>query len=111
MARGNFSHNSYQHPLNGVWRALKQRCLNENCIAFPNYGGRGILLFPAWLEFTPFLEWALTNGYKPGLTLDRISNEGRRAFQMHLADEKDLLRGGVPRRSARVGQDIVSAHQ
>lgn len=29
-----------------------------------------------WLSFEPFMKWALDNGYSPGLTLDRIDNNG-----------------------------------
>ena len=29
-----------------------------------------------WLSFEPFMMWALDNGYLPGLTLDRIDNNG-----------------------------------
>lgn len=68
-------HGEYLHPLHGVWRALKQRCLNENCKVYKNYGGRGITLCSVWHHYIPFSKWAFSHGYKLGLTLDRIDNE------------------------------------
>ena len=32
---------------------------------------------PEWETFAPFRDWALKNGYKPGLTIERIDvNKG-----------------------------------
>lgn len=58
------------------WKAIKQRCLNPNCSAYHNYGGRGITVCDEWLEFEPFLAWALNAGWEKGLDLDRIDNDG-----------------------------------
>lgn len=63
--------------LHWVWRAMNQRCNNPNNKAYKNYGGRGIRVCSAWqgvYGFTNFSEWAVSNGYKEGLTLDRINN-------------------------------------
>lgn len=58
------------------WKAIKQRCLNPRCRAYHNYGGRGITVCDEWLEFEPFLAWALAAGWKKGLEIDRIDNDG-----------------------------------
>lgn len=40
-----------------AWRAMMQRCYNENFIRFPNYGGRGITVCERWRgSFVNFLE-------------------------------------------------------
>ena len=57
-----------------AWKAMKQRCLNPKCNAYKNYGARGITVCDEWMNFEPFCEWALSNGYKPGLDLDRRDN-------------------------------------
>lgn len=67
-------HGLKNHPLYCVWRGIKDRCLNPNCKAYKNYGGRGISVCPEWLEFQPFYKWAVANGYKRGLTIERINN-------------------------------------
>lgn len=59
-----------------TWRSMKDRCLNKNNDAYPRYGGRGIKICEEWLEFIPFYEWAMANGYRDDLTLDRKDNDG-----------------------------------
>lgn len=58
------------------WTAIKQRCNNPNAQAYHNYGGRGIGYCAEWEAFKPFCEWALANGWKKGLDIDRIDNDG-----------------------------------
>lgn len=54
---------------------MKNRCYNKNdTYKYSRYGARGIKVCNEWLEFKPFLEWALSSGYSENLTLDRINN-------------------------------------
>jgi hypothetical protein len=62
--------------LYSIYQGIKYRCLNPKSKDYPNYGGRGIQLSPAFAEFSLFKEWALTHGYSEGLTIDRIDNDG-----------------------------------
>lgn len=55
-----------------VWGAMKQRCFNRRSQWFADYGGRGITVCDEWKTYEPFRDWARTNGYNPGLSLDRI---------------------------------------
>jgi len=59
-----------------AWKSIKQRCNNQNCTAFKNYGARGIRVTDEWDRFEPFYRWAIESGYKPGLDIDRINNDG-----------------------------------
>lgn len=59
-----------------AWKSMKQRCLNPRCKAYKNYGKRGISICDEWMMFEPFFKWAITNGYKKGLDLDRQDNNG-----------------------------------
>lgn len=59
--------------LYGSWYAMKQRCLNANNHAYKNYGGRGITFQESWSSFKSFRE-DMGNGYKKGLTIERIDN-------------------------------------
>lgn len=67
-----------KHPrLYGVWASMKSRCNNPNREKWPRYGGRGIYVCPEWdNDVEAFADWALSNGYEPGLQLDRIDNDG-----------------------------------
>ena len=57
-----------------IWAGIKQRCLNENCVKYKDYGGRGIKISDSWLKFEAFYK---DMGDKPeGKTLDRVDNNG-----------------------------------
>lgn len=58
------------------WKSIKQRCLNPRSQAYHNYGARGIGVCEEWMQFEPFLEWALSSGYQKGLDIDRADNDG-----------------------------------
>lgn len=61
-------------PTYTAWHGMKQRCLNPKHINYARYGGRGISVCAAWLDFTAFLA---DMGERPdGLTLDRIDTDG-----------------------------------
>jgi hypothetical protein len=57
------------------WEAMKRRCYSHKDVAYPRYGGRGIIVCDRWLNsFENFYE---DMGERPeGTTLDRIGNEG-----------------------------------
>ena len=60
------------------YQGIKKRCYNKKYNGFKNYGGRGIKIAEIWLGkdgFYNFLIWALNNGYKKELQIDRINNE------------------------------------
>ena len=55
---------------------MRTRCKNPNFRAYHYYGGRGIKVCEEWEAFENFRDWALQNGYKEELTLDRIDANG-----------------------------------
>lgn len=60
-----------------IWQAMKRRCYNPKHKQYKDYGGRGIIICDEWLnEFSTFYEWSMANGYKEGLTIDRIEGNG-----------------------------------
>lgn len=60
-----------------IYDNIKQRCSNANHPDYPNYGARGIKICDERLhDFQAFYEWAMSNGYKDNLTIDRINNNG-----------------------------------
>lgn len=59
-----------------IWSGMKARCNYPNSISYKSYGARGISVCDEWLSFENFHNWAISNGYKDALTLDRIDNNG-----------------------------------
>lgn len=59
-----------------LWKTIKNRCQNPKRKEYKYYGGRGILLCSEWQKAENFVRWALESGYKKGLQIDRINNNG-----------------------------------
>lgn len=55
-----------------LWSYMKERCYSDKHKSYNHYGGRGIKVCDEWLDSKNFIDWAIQNGYKEGLTLDRI---------------------------------------
>jgi len=64
-----------ENPLYKKWTEMKQRCQNPNNPSFKDYGGRGICVSKRWLNFANFQK-DMVASYRPGLTLERIDNNG-----------------------------------
>ena len=59
-----------------IWRGMISRCTNKGNSAYYRYGGRGITISQEWMNYENFEKWALENGYRDDLTIDRIDNDG-----------------------------------
>ena len=59
----------------GVWCGIRQRCLGKGKDNH-NYKDRGISICNEWMNFDGFREWAINNGYRLGLTIERVNNDG-----------------------------------
>jgi hypothetical protein len=55
---------------------MRTRCRNPRSRRYNRYGGRGISICAEWDSFPVFREWALENGYRDDLSIDRIDNDG-----------------------------------
>lgn len=66
------------HPLQNVYWSMRGRCRNKNDPNYKRYGGRGIYVCDRWLEAkNGFRNFCADMGDRPpGLTLDRIDNDG-----------------------------------
>lgn len=72
------THGMNKTKIYSVYANIKYRCYNSNHHEFKNYGGKGIVMCDEWLGengFSNFYNWALENGYKEGLTIDRIDSD------------------------------------
>lgn len=60
-----------------IWLNMKNRCNNINSKCYDNYMGRGIRVCDEWNNsFMDFYNWAVLNGYRENLSIDRIDNNG-----------------------------------
>lgn len=74
---GHYKHGGKGTKLYEVWCSMKRRCELPTFSSYKYYGGRGISVCNEWKEsFIAFRKWAFENGYKEGLSLDRIDNNG-----------------------------------
>lgn len=65
------------HPLYKAYYGMKARCYNTKDKRYKDYGGRGIVVCSEWMSsFLAFYDWAINNGWRRGITLDRINNNG-----------------------------------
>ena len=62
-----------------TWTGIKYRCQNPNTANYKWYGGKGVALCDSWHDYRNFREWALSHGYREGLTIDRIDSDGNYA--------------------------------
>lgn len=60
-----------------IWQDMKNRCYYKKLPEFKYWGGRGITICKEWREsFLNFYKWALANGYKDNLSIDRVDVNG-----------------------------------
>lgn len=69
------THGRHGTPEYESWGDMKQRVLNPNNTNYDRYGGRGISIDPAWLDFQTFYD-DMGEKPTPKYTLDRIDNDG-----------------------------------
>ena len=72
----NLKHGGRRTRLYTIWKGMRERCNTPSCSTYKRYGAKGIKVCPEWDDFENFKEWSLSNGYKDGLTIDRIDGKG-----------------------------------
>lgn len=73
----NSKHCKAHTRLYNIWSKMKERCYNPTRKAYKNYGKKGVSVCDEWLnDFQKFCDWAIENGYKDNLTIDRINSNG-----------------------------------
>jgi hypothetical protein len=70
-------HKENSHPLYNARNRIITRCYNAKKRDYPYYQGKGIRVFSEWIKNPlSFYKWSLDNGWKKGLSLDRIDPNG-----------------------------------
>lgn len=72
----NTSHGMRHTRLYNIWAGILRRCGNSHDPIYRYYGGRGITVCDGWQTFELFMQWAVTNGYEEGLTIERLDVNG-----------------------------------
>ena len=63
--------------LYSIWHNMKTRCYTPGSSKYKYYGGRGITVCDEWRNnFPAFYKWAIENGYREDLTIDRKNVNG-----------------------------------
>lgn len=65
------THGESHTPLHNIWCGINKRCKSH-----PMYAGRGITKCQEWDSYENFRDWAISVGYEPGLTIERIDVNG-----------------------------------
>lgn len=72
-----YRHGQAKSRLYRIWCAMKKRCYDPKANNYRYYGGRGIVVCDEWKkDYVPFMEWAVSSGYKDNLSIDRIDPDG-----------------------------------
>lgn len=59
------------------WVNMIRRCDNPRVRAYHRYGGRGIRVCEEWRnDYHAFKVWSVQHGFRDGLEIDRINNDG-----------------------------------
>lgn len=72
-------HGETKTRLYRCWHSMKERCSLPSQVSYKYYGGRGISVCNEWSGsggYIAFKEWAMANGYRDDLTIDRIDPDG-----------------------------------
>lgn len=71
----NTKHGDYKTKLYAIHHGMHCRYYNSKDKSYKYYGQKGIKICPEWKDnFAGFREWAINNGYKEGLSIDRIDS-------------------------------------
>lgn len=69
------AHGDTRTRLYDIWSHMKSRCSRPYDPRYKDYGGRGISVCEEWQMYGSFQKWAIENGYKDDLTIERIDND------------------------------------
>lgn len=78
LSKNKTTHGMSKTRIYKEWAGMIQRCNNPKSTSYERYGAKGITVCDEWLGengFINFCKWAMANGYRDDLTIDRIDND------------------------------------
>jgi CRISPR/Cas system CSM-associated protein Csm2 small subunit len=79
-AENKLKHGMSKSRIYRIYRGMKDRCFNSNKSEYKYYGERGVTICDEWLDkengFINFYNWAMNNGYRDNLEIERLDVEG-----------------------------------
>lgn len=90
-----------------------QRCTNPNDKEYKNYGGRGIKVCEEWMrDRYAFILFALSNGWRKGLQMDRKDNDGDyKPSNIHFVEPKINARNKRNTRKDCAGTPLIEVYE
>ena len=77
LADRNASHMMSKTKIYMIFHGMIDRCYRKTSSEYHNYGNRGIIICDGWVKsFESFKDWAFDNGYKEGLSIERLNVDG-----------------------------------
>lgn len=99
---------SHNNKLYNQWASMISRCTKPSATHYQYYGGNGISFCKEWSDFICFATWAINNGYKNNLELDRINTTLNYCPQnCRFVTHKKNSRNRTARRNSKSGQPGV----
>ncbi len=77
----NTKHGDSKTRLNSIYNNMMARCYNKKHKSYKDYGKRKIEVCFHWHKYENFKKWALKNGYKENLTIERRNNSAGYCWQ------------------------------
>jgi hypothetical protein len=76
QGRASRTHGLSKSRLSVIHSGMITRCYKPNAINYDRYGGKGVTVCDEWrFDRWSFFKWALANGYRDDLEIDRIEND------------------------------------
>jgi hypothetical protein len=70
------THNLGHNRIYKIWHGMMERCYKPSSTQFHYYGMRGIVVCEEWQDVSNFYLWAMANGYKEDLSIERKDVNG-----------------------------------
>ena len=76
QTRNKLKHGLSKTSIYQSWKSMMHRCYHPHNPGYHTYGGRGISVCDEWKNPEKFYQWAISNGWQKGLSIDRINVNG-----------------------------------